>query len=111
MTDLAGAARTTLNVCGAVARPLELTERQGPMSVWLRLAGPSTVADHATVSGVDGVFRASIPLSWLEQGSLVDGRLMIPDAPTRCWSVKDVVRIELTEGRRPDSVRAASFDA
>jgi len=102
---------TTLNVCGEVARPLELTERQGPMAVWLRLAGPAPAADHATVTGIDGLFRASIPLEWLERGSLVAGRLLIPDAPTRCWSVKDVVRIELTEGHRPDSVRPGSFGA
>lgn len=102
---------TTLTVCGEVERPLELTERQGPMAVWLRLAGPTGIADHATVTGIDGVFHASIPLEWLERGSLIAGRLVIAGAPTRCWSVKDVVRIELTDGPRPDSVRAESFNA
>ena len=95
---------TTLILCGRVHHPLELQQRQGPLESLLSLAGPEAGADHATVSSVDGQFRASIPLEWLRRGSLEDGRLSIPGAPTRCWLVKDVVRIELTVGHQPDSV-------
>jgi len=100
----------TLLINGAVEHPLELVQRSGPLAQLLGLCGPSTGADHATVSSRDGQYRASIPLEWLLRGRLEDGRLRIPAAPTKCWSVKDVVSIELTAGPRPDSVRPESFD-
>jgi hypothetical protein len=93
-----------LMVAGAVERPLEIVQRSGPVSQWIDLAGPVAGADHATVSSRDRQFRASIPLDVLRQGRLEGGRLRLPDPPTRCWDVKDVVRIELTVGSRPDSV-------
>lgn len=93
-------------IAGAVRRPLELVQRSGPLGPLLRLADPEPGADHATVHARDGLFRASVPLAALAAASLEDGRLRVPGAPTRCWEVKDVVRIELTHGPRPDSVEA-----
>lgn len=95
---------TTLVICGMVHRSLELVSREGPLGPLLRLAQPLDGADHATVEAGDGQFRASIPLDRLTEGRLEHGRLVIDDAPTRCWSVKDVVRVELTCGARPDSL-------
>jgi hypothetical protein len=83
---------------------MELIQRRGPLASLLSLACPLPGADHATVSSRDGQFRASVPLEWLLRGRLVEGRLVIPGAPTRCWLVRDVVSIELTVGPRPDSV-------
>lgn len=83
---------------------MELVQRRGPLASLLVLAGPLPGADHATVSSRDGQFRASVPLDWLRRGRLVAGRLEIPGAPTPCWSVKDVVSIEVTVGPRADSV-------
>ncbi len=93
-----------LMIAGAVERPIELQQRQGPLAALLSLAVPVPGADHATVHSRDGQFRASIPLEMLRSGRLVDGRLRLVDAPTRCWEVKDVARIEVTIGARPDSV-------
>ncbi|MGI9577352.1 MAG: hypothetical protein ACR2OH_04060 [Microthrixaceae bacterium] len=101
--------RTTLLINGAVAHPMEMMQREGPLRSLLKLVGPDDAADHATVSSADGQYRASIPLEWLLKGRMQAGRLRIPAAPTKCWSVKDVVSIELTEGPRPDSVRPESF--
>jgi len=95
---------TTLMLCGRVRHPMELQQRQGPLASLLSLADPEPGADHATVWSGDGQFRASIPLPWLWKAALVDGRLSIPGSPTKCWTVKDVVRIELTDGHRSDSV-------
>ena len=99
-----------LLIGGAVARPLELVQRAGPLEPLLRLVEPLEGVDHATVHARDGQFRASIPLEALRRASLRDGRLHVPDAPTRCWEVKDVARIELTVGPRPDSVGAGRRD-
>ena len=103
------APHTTLLINGAVAHPIEMMAREGPLSSLLNLAQPDDAADHATVSSADGQYRASIPPEWLLKGRMEAGRLKIPAAPTKCWSVKDVVSIELTEGSRPDSVRPESF--
>jgi len=100
-----------LLISGAVHTSLELVQRSGPMAPLLDRAAPRVGADHATVSSRDGQYRASIPLEWLRNGALVGGRLRIPGAPTKCWSVKDVVGIEVTVGARPDSVRPESFTA
>jgi hypothetical protein len=96
-----------LLLTGAVERPLELIQRRGPLASLLSLVVPLAEADHATVESRDGQFRASIPLEWLRRGRLVEGRLDIPGAPTRCWLVKDVVAIRVTVGSRPDSVPPA----
>lgn len=40
-----------------------------------------------------------------------DTTLLITGAPTRCWSVKDVVGIQVTVGSRDDSTRPESFEA
>lgn len=95
-----------LMIGGAVERPVEVVQRSGPLAPLLSLVGPLDGVDHATVHSRDGQYRASVPLEMLRRASLQDGRLRIPDAPTRCWEVKDVVRIELTAGPRPDSVPA-----
>lgn len=99
----------TLLMTGAVVRPLEVVQRSGPMKSYLSLVQPSAEADHATVRSRDGLFSASIPLDWLALGHLDHGRLRIPDAPTNCWSVKDVVSIHFTAGSEEDSVRPESF--
>jgi len=99
----------TLLITGAVDHPIEMVQRAGPMVPLLSLARPDPAADHATVSSRDGLFRASIPLEWLRKGRLDHGRLRIPGAPTKCWSVKDVVSIQLTVGARDDSVKPESF--
>ena len=99
----------TLLITGSVEHPLELVQRSGPLQQLIGLARPDPTTDHATVSSRDGQYRASIPLDWLLAGRLDAGRLRIPGAPTKCWSVKDVVSIQLTAGSRPDSVRPESF--
>lgn len=98
-----------LLITGAVEHSLEMIQRNGPLQPLLEYVQPEEGADHATVRSRDGQFHASIPLDWLIKGRLENGRLRIPSAPTKCWHVKDVVAIELTEGARPDSVRPESF--
>lgn len=99
---------TTLLVTGAVRHPLEMMQREGPVASLISIVEPFREVDHATVSSGDGLFRASVPLEWLREGRLRAGRLDIPGAPTRCWSVKDVVSIRFTVGAEPDSVAARS---
>lgn len=91
-------------VDGAVRESAELERLDGPIAPLLDRAGPLDDADHGTVCSGDGLFTASIPLDVLRSASLSDGRLRIDHAPTRCWLVKDVVRIELTRGRVADSL-------
>ncbi|MGI9602505.1 MAG: hypothetical protein ACR2QE_11510 [Acidimicrobiales bacterium] len=98
-----GSARS-LAVTGAVDRSVEIERTDGPLIDAIDRAGPQPSADHATVFSGDGLFQASIPLARLRAASLHDGRIDMTDPPTRCWLVKDVVRIELTEGRQPDSL-------
>ena len=102
--------QSSLLIAGAVIHPIELVGRQGPLEPLIELAQPVEAADHATVWARDGLFRASIPLEFVRRGRLDGGRLRVPDAPTKCWSVKDVSRIELTVGPVRDSVREESFE-
>jgi hypothetical protein len=104
MSSDAPAGDELLMIAGAVERPVEIVQRDGPLVALLDLVGPVAGADHATVWSRDRQFHASIPLDVLRDGHLVDGRLRLPDPPTRCWDVKDVARIEVTFGARPDSV-------
>jgi hypothetical protein len=90
-------------VDGGVAAPFEARSRTGRVSDLLDAAGPLPGTDHATVHSGDG-YRASIPVDELRRGVLDSGRLTVPGGRTLCWNVKDVVRIELTEGSQPDSV-------
>jgi hypothetical protein len=95
----------TLVIDGLVDHPREAPRAAGPLADLLAAAGPA--GDHGTVHSGDGLFQASIPLGVLAAASIGDdGRLAIDDAPTRCWLVKDVRRIEITDGRRPDSLPA-----
>jgi hypothetical protein len=93
-----------LTVDGAVEAPQQLANRTASVRDLLAAARPTDGADHATVVSAGDGYRASIPLADLARGSLADGRLTIPDGRTLCWNVKDVVRIEVTVGHRPDDV-------
>jgi len=94
----------TLTVDGEVEEPVELDRADGGIAGALDQARPTGVADHGTVYSGDGLFQASIPLDVLRRASLAGGRLQIEESPTKCWLVKDVVRVELTRGRQPDSL-------
>jgi len=96
----------TLTVDGEVDRPATLPRPPGTadLAALLDAARPAPGADHATVHAADGEYTASIPLAELRRATLSGGRLMIPDSRTKCWNVKDVTRIEVTTGPRPDSV-------
>ena len=75
----------------------------GPLATLLGDAHPD--GDHGTVHSGDGLFQASIPLAVLRHALISDeGRLVLDDAPTKCWLVKDVRRIDITDGRQPDSL-------
>lgn len=95
-----------ITVDGEVEHPFRTADGDTAVRRLLERAAPSEGADHATVWSADGEFRMSIPLTHLRRAALVGGRLIVPDAPSRQWHVKDVVRIELTAGSQPDS-----FDA
>ena len=93
-----------LHVDGEVDLPQVTADRSGPIAGLLDAARPQAGTDHATVHSGDGLYTASIPLADLRRGILFDGRLVVPDGRTLCWNVKDVARIEVTTGHRPDSV-------
>ena len=93
-----------LTIDGVVAAPLTVRRTDTDVAHLLVQAEVGPDADHGTVHSAGEAFTASIPLEWLRRASLVDGRLRIPTTPNRCWDVKDVVRIELTVGKQPDSV-------
>ena len=95
---------TALTVDGEVEAPFTTPNRTAAINELLATARPRPGTDHATVHAGGDAYRASIPLADLRRGELVDGRLTIPDGRTLCWNVKDVVRIEVTVGPRPDSV-------
>ncbi|HMC42541.1 MAG TPA: hypothetical protein VKI20_05975 [Acidimicrobiales bacterium] len=101
-----GPGRPALSVDGEVASPLALTHRTAGLAELLDAARPRPGADHATVHSGDGTYTASIPLADLRRATLTDGRLIVEGGRTLCWNVKDVVRIEVTTGHRPDSVPA-----
>ena len=85
------------------ANVITVGRRPGPLATLLGDAHPG--GDHGTVQSGDGLFLASIPLEVLRHAMISeDGRLQIDDAPTKCWLVKDVRRIDITSGRQPDSL-------
>ena len=93
----------TLTIDGHVASPTTVDRPVGSLDGLIRAAGPT--GDHATVHSGDGLFGASIPLDVVRSAALsAEGRLVIDTPPTKCWLVKDVRRIEITEGRQPDSL-------
>ena len=94
----------TITVDGEVARPVSTGARTTAVAELLDAARPAAGTDHATVHSGDGLYTASIPLDDLRRASITDGRLIVPDGWTKCWNVKDVVRIEVTTGKQPDSV-------
>lgn len=95
----------TITVSGRVANEITVGRRPGPLATLLGDARPT--GDHGTVHSGDGLFQASIPLDVLRHAMISDeGRLMLDDAPTKCWQVKDVRRIEITDGRQQDSLPA-----
>ncbi len=93
-----------LTVDGEVERPLDIEDRSGRVADLLEQASPLHRADHATVHAADDGSTASIPLEDLRRGVLIDRRLTVEGGRTLCWNVKNVVRIEVTVGHRPDSV-------
>lgn len=93
----------TITVSGRVGNEITVGRRPGPLATLLGDAHPA--GDHGTVHSGDGLFHASIPLAVLRHALISDeGRLVLDDAPTKCWLVKDVRRIEITDGRQPDSL-------
>ena len=93
----------TITVSGLVDRTFTVSRRAGPLATLLGDAHPT--GDHATVHSGDGLFQASIPLDVLRHGMIDDdGRLGLPNPPTKCWLVKDVRAIEVTDGHQPDSL-------
>ena len=93
-----------VTIDGLVGDAMSAPRVDGPIGHLLDAAAPAPSADHGTVWSGDGLFRASIPLENLRHARLEQGRLQVPDAPNNCWNVKDVVRIELTDGKRPYSI-------
>lgn len=93
-----------ITVDGEVGRPFVSQTTTTAVADLLSKAAPVPGTDHATVISADDGYRASIPLDDLTRGQLDDGRLTIPGGRTLCWNVKNVVRIEVTTGPRPDSV-------
>jgi len=91
-------------VDGEVDRPVQDGPRSAAVADLLDRAAPRPGADHGTVHAGGDAYRASIPLADLRRGELDGGRLTIPGGRTLCWNVKDVVRIEVTRGKQPDSV-------
>ena len=93
----------TITISGAVDKTFTVGRRPGPLATLLGDAHPT--GDHATVHSGDGLFRASIPMTVLRHALISDdGRLELPDPPTKCWLVKDVRQIDVTEGRQEDSL-------
>jgi hypothetical protein len=95
---------TALTVDGDVEAPFTTANRTAAIEELLAAARPRPGTDHATVHAGDDGYKASIPLVDLARGSLTEGRLVVDGGRTLCWNVKDVVRIEVTAGPRPDSV-------
>jgi len=93
----------TITVSGAVEKTFTVGRRRGPIATLLGDAHPT--GDHATVHSGDGLFQASIPMTALRHGQITEeGRLDLPSPPTKCWLVKDVRHIEVTDGRQDDSL-------
>lgn len=93
----------TITISGAVGKSFTVGRRKGPIATLLGDAHPE--GDYATVHSGDGLFHASIPLATLRHAQITDeGRLDLPSPPTKCWLVKDVRRIDVTEGRQEDSL-------
>lgn len=84
-----------------------------PLRAVVEPAKPSTAADHVSAVSADGSYTASIPLSEaLAKGVIhVEGgsgggliRLEVPGGLTKCWNVKSLGLLRVTEGPEPDSL-------
>jgi hypothetical protein len=98
----------SIAVDGEVSESGSFDVSTGSVDEVLTWAGPIEAATHATVVGSDG-YRASIPLPMLHTGGRLavdEGvvSLRVVDGTTLCWNVKRVARIEVSIGKRPDSV-------
>ena len=82
-----------------------------PLRAVVKRAGPSPDADHVSAVSADGSYTASIPLSEaLAKGEIrVEGGgpsigLEVPGGLTKCWNVKGLGLLRVTEGPEPDSL-------
>jgi len=94
----------TIRVEGKVVRSVQVQERTVAVRALFEMAEPLPAADYATVHSGDGLYRASIPLDRLLSAEIREGRLHVPDAPTNCWNVKDVMLLEVTTGKQSDTL-------
>ena len=84
-----------------------------PLRAVVEQAGPSAAAAHVSAVSADGSYTASIPLpEALAKGVIcVEGgsgggliRLEVPGGLTKCWNVKGLGLLRVTEGPEPDSL-------
>ena len=84
-----------------------------PLRAVIEQAKPSAAADHVSAVSADGSYTASIPLpEALAKGVIHVGggsgggliRLEVPGGLTKCWNVKSLGLLRVTEGPEPDSL-------
>ncbi len=85
-----------------------------PLRAVVEQTGLSAAADHVSAVSADGSYTASIPLSEaLAKGEIRVGgpseggppiRLEVPGGLTKCWNVKGLGLLRVTEGPEPDSL-------
>ena len=84
-----------------------------PLRTVVEQAGPSAAATHVSAVSADGSYTASIPLpEALAKGEILVGaasggaliRLEVPGGLTKCWNVKSLGLLRVTEGPEPDSL-------
>ena len=85
-----------------------------PLRAVVEQAGLSAAAAHVSAVSADGSYTASIPLAEaLAKGEICVGgasgggpaiRLEVPGGLTKCWNVKGLGLLRVTEGPEPDSL-------
>ena len=84
-----------------------------PLRTVVEQAGPSAAATHVSAVSADGSYTASIPLpEAVAKGEILVGaasggaliRLEVPGGLTKCWNVKSLGLLRITEGPEPDSL-------
>ena len=85
-----------------------------PLRAVIEQAGLSAAADHVSAVSADGSYTASIPLAEaLAKGEIRVGgasgggpavQLEVPGGLTKCWNVKGLGLLRVTEGPEPDSL-------